>query len=61
MQDVTEVDTKDWFVAGEEIGLEVIEDDDVEEEVEEMDMADREVNVIFQSNKQKHEKLLDGM
>ena len=61
MQDVTEVDTKDWFVVGEEIGLEVIEDDDVEEEVEEMDMADREVNAIFQSNKQKHEKLLRGM
>ena len=61
VQDVTEVDTKDWFVVGEEIGLEVIEDDNVEEEVDEMDMADQEVNAIFQSNKQKHEKLLCGM
>ena len=61
VKDVTEIDRKDWFVVGEEIGLEVIEDDIVEEEVDEQDIADSEVNAIFQSNKQKHEKLLRGM
>ena len=44
---------------GQEIGLDIVDDDEVEEEIS-MTEDDKEVNNIFLSNKAKHEKLLKG-
>ena len=45
-----------WHELGGEVGLEVIEDEEVEEEEE-----DLEVKQIFEDTKAKHQKIMTGM
>ena len=45
-----------WFELGDEIGLEVVEDQAVEEEEEDVEVAQ-----IFNDAKAKHRKIMTGM
>ena len=45
-----------WFELGGEVGLEVVEDEEVEEEEEDMEVAQ-----IFNDAKARHRKIMAGM
>ena len=47
---------KTWLELGGEVGLEVVQDKDVEEEEEDMEVAQ-----IFNNAKVKHRKIMTGM
>ena len=50
---------KSWFELGAEIGLEIVDDEEVEAEVDEIE-ADKEVAWIYEDAKQHHRKIMTG-
>ena len=50
---------KSWFELGVDIGLEIVDDEEVEAEVDEME-ADEEVAWIYEDAKQCHRKIITG-
>ena len=50
---------KSWFELGAEIGLEIVDDEEVEAEVDEIE-ADEEVAWIYEDAKQHHRKIITG-
>ena len=48
---------KSWFELGAEIGLEIVDDEEVEAEVDEIE-ADKEVAQIYEDAKQCHRKIM---
>ena len=48
-----------WFELGAEIGLEVVDDEQVEEEVDQIE-ADEEVARIYEDTKDRHRKIMTG-
>ena len=50
---------RSWFELGAEIGLEVVDDEEVEEEVDEIE-ADEEVARIYEDAKNRHRKIRTG-
>ena len=50
---------RSWFELGAEIGLEVVDDEEVEEEVDEIE-ADEEVARIYEDAKNRHRKIMTG-
>ena len=59
VKDHEAVDRSDWFRIGDRIGLEIVEEEEVEAEVEKT-AEDREVERIFNDNKTKQRKMLKG-
>ena len=51
-----------WFELGQEVGLEVVSEDEVADEEEELRQTeeDKEVEVIIKSNREKHDKFKCG-
>ena len=50
---------KSWFELGADIGLEIVDDEEVEAEVDEIE-ADEEVARIYEDAKQRHRKIMTG-
>ena len=50
---------KSWFELGVDIGLEIVDDEEVEAEVDEIE-ADEEVARIYEDAKQHHRKIMTG-
>ena len=50
---------KSWFKLGAEIGLEIVDDEEVEAEVDEIE-ADEKVSRIYEDAKQCHRKIMTG-
>ena len=50
---------KSWFELGVDIGLEIVDDEEVEAEVDEIE-ADEEVAWIYEDAKQHHRKIMTG-
>ena len=51
------INTKSWFELGADIGLEIVDDEEVEAEVDEI-KADEEVARIYEDAKQCHRKIM---
>ena len=50
---------KSWFQLGADIGLEIVDDEEVEAEVDEIE-ANKEVAQIYEDAKQLHRKIMTG-
>ena len=50
---------KSWFELGADIGLEIVDDEEVEAEVDEIE-ANEEVARIYEDAKQRHRKIMTG-
>ena len=50
---------KSWFELGADIGLEIVDDEEVEAEVDEIEV-DEEVARIYEDAKQRHRKIMTG-
>ena len=50
---------KSWFKLGADIGLEIVDDEEVKAEVDEIE-ADKEVAQIYEDAKQCHRKIMTG-
>ena len=50
---------KSWFELGEQEGVEIVDDDELEEELEKEE-EDKEVARIYRENKKQHEQMLIG-
>ena len=50
---------KSWFKLGADIGLEIVDDEEVEAEVDEIE-ANAEVARIYEDAKQRHRKIMTG-
>ena len=49
-----------WFEQGVDMGLEVVDDEEVEAEVEKIE-EDKEVARIYEDSKNKHRKIMTGL
>ena len=49
-----------WYELGKMAGVDVVEEEEVEAEVEEGSPEDKEVAQIYKSNREKHDKLQKG-
>ena len=50
---------KTWFELGADIGLEIVEDEEVEAEVDQIE-ADEEVDQMYEDAKKRHRKIMTG-
>ena len=50
------IDTENWFTLGAEVGLKVVDDQNVSDR----DDTDKEVTQVFKNNKDIHQKMLQG-
>ena len=51
--------TKSWFKLGADIGLEIVDDEEVKAEVDEIEVNE-EVAQIYEDAKQRHRKIMTG-